>query len=479
MNKYTGSISIYFPCKLKSGFLIRRFKGRWNRWQQRQINYIHHSHTPLTDLMDKGWNRHIKESFLNVLQKSLARGNVVNKDCAPFALKCLRLAYRKNREDNLFAKNVQVVLSRFSMQYSIKNKGRNIGVEGVLLLNVNADNSVATLVVVLNFQDVQAIDLVYLKQVFYKRLLVDIEEFEISPQTCDCSECDWSKNWLKCLKTKATHKPERTTMQDFINKRSRSVLFQYRLQYDIDYRARYSFMELSEPICSSKLDWINYMQSMAKNIPKTECVAQYWNELFLHELYGIMLSDEGFDYVPNNIAFRIFETNYSTRTGYDLYFSGLNALILTNSLVKRKLCKKNHACFEQGYDEPEENIKTEPIMGLCIPGVLDEYFPSFLKAVEVHYLINKIMTNEIAIHERSFLYPWIFIKRLWLLWEILYDVDSHKYHINRELQLEFGILSQLEEIRQEYNALLNHTLSYSMTIITIIAAIFTLIQLWK
>lgn len=473
MTAYTGSMSIYFPCKLKQSSFIKRFNGRWNRWQQRQINYIHHSHAPLTDLMDKERNRNIKESFLNVMQRTFACRCPINEECSPFALRCLRLAYRKNREDNLFAKNVQVVLSRFSMEYCIKNKGTKLKTDGVLLLNVNADNAVATLIVVLNFKNFQAEELVYLKHVFYKRLLVNIKESDTSLQNCDCSKCN-NLNWLECLRLKQTNKVRRTIIQDFVNEKSQCVLSQHRLQYDVDYRARYSFIELERP----KLRRKNCLGMVLEYLVKGNCDPPYRNESFLRELYGILHSDEGFGYTSNEVL-RSFDTNYSTRAAYDLYLSGLDALILTKNSTERDLCKVMHAKFEEGYNEAEENIRTEPIVGRCIPGVSEEFFPSFLKAVEIHYLINKIMTNEIAIHERSFLYPWIFIKRLWLLWEILYDVDSHKYHINRNFQTAFGISEQLEDIRQEYNTLLAHTLSYSMAIITIIAAIFTFIQLWK
>ncbi len=162
-----------------------------------------------------------------------------------------------------------------------------------------------------------------------------------------------------------------------------------------------------------------------------------------------------------------------------MYVSGLNALVVTRSFKERQGCKEKHVDFKKGYDEPADNIKTEPIRGMCIPGVIEGLFPSFLKSVELHYLINKITTNEIAIHERSFLYPWIFLKRLWLLWEILYDVDSHKYHINKNFHNEFGIQKELNNIRNEYNTLLNHTLSYSMAVVTVIAAVFAFIQIWK
>lgn len=466
MDGYSGSISIYFPCKLKSWTSMRRLTSRLRKWQQRQVRYVHHSNAPLTDLMDKERNRNIMESFLSIFQRTVAQEFEIDENNSPFGLKCLRLAYRKNREDNLFAKNVQIVLSRFSMEYNIKNRNRELKSEGVLLLNINADNHVATLVVTLNFQEYNVLDLVYLKHIFFKRLLVSIAEHDVRIDD-NCSNC---RRW-GCFNENGRHSYERTTIQDFICKKSREILSRRRLAYDVDYRARYSFVELTKPT-------IELITKLEEHEKLSNCKKKANLDL-MQELYGVMMSDEGYAYLPVDKLFEFFQKNYSRRKGYDLFLSGLNAIIVTRSTESRTKCKQEHAYFEEGYDEPQENIQTEPIMGMCIPGVLEEYFPSFLKTVEIHYLINKITTNEIAYHERSFLYPWIFLHRLWLLWEILYDVDSHKYHINQNFHEAFGILKQLESIKDEYNTLLNHTLSYSMALITVIATIFTFMQLWK
>lgn len=445
---------------------MRRLTSRLRKWQQRQVRYIHYSNAPLTDLMDKERNRDIMESFLSIFQKTIAPRIEIDKNSSPFGLRCLRLAYRKNREDNLFAKNVQIVLSRFSMQYNIRNRNQELKSEGVLLLNINVDNHVATLVITLNFQEYNALDLVYLKHIFFKRLLVSIAEHDTSMGGI-CSTC----RTFGCFDERRRHPSERTTIQDFVCKRSRDILLRRRLAYDVDYRARYSFIELTKPK-------INLVTEIDKHEKLSDCKKKA-NLNLMQELYGIMMSDEGYTYLSANNLFVFFRKNHSQRNGYDLLLSGLNAMIVTRSTESRTKCKQEHAFFEAGYDEPQENIQTEPIVGMCIPGVLEEYFPAFLKTTEIHYLINKVTTNEIAYHERSFLYPWIFLHRLWLLWEILYDVDSHKYHINQNFHEEFGIIEQLRSIREEYNTLLNHTLSYSMALITVIAALFTFMQLWK
>lgn len=433
MSTYSGSMSIYFPGKLKLGFPVNRLNDRWNRWRKRQIDFIHHSHTPLTDLMDRKKNRDINEAFLKVFQKTLASNHSVEEKCAPYGLRCLQSAYRKKREDNIFSKNVQLLLSRFKLEYCIKNKNKTLTSEGCLLLNVNADNSVATFIVVLNFVNCCADDIIYLKHVFYKRLLVSITEYGTESQNCDCSNC----NWMECQKIVSTCQPTKTTVQNFVNRTGRRISLLNKLEYDFDYRARYSFVKLVDPIDKFVTDYDEYLKLRS---------SKQKNDGLLKELYGILSADECFSHFPRKKLFDIFKFNNSTRMDYDLYTSNLNALIVTRKSLHHNPYCRQHAAFRQGYDEPDDHIKTEQMVGLCIPGLLEGRFPSFLKAVEVHYLINKVTTNEIAIHERSFLNPFIFLKRLWLLWEILYDVDSHKYHVSRHFQETFGISKQLEDV---------------------------------
>ncbi len=303
-NVYSGSMSIYFPCKLKSGYPISMLNDRFRRWQQHQINIIHSTSAPLTDLMDKQQNRKINETSLNIFQKAIARGSVINENCAPFGTECLRLAYQKNREDNLFAKNAQLLLSRFSFKYTIKNKNKVLDCDGVILYNVNADNSVATFIVTLNFEKYHAIDLVYLKHIFYKRLLIDIEEYDIVTKKCDCiaGNCDCLKgDWFGCLNKNVSKKSlGKMTIQDFVNEKKKQILLQRQIEYDIDYRARYSFIELKKPV--------QQLETNCEKHLKLKTYKQDINECYLRELYGIMMSDEGYEYYP---VLRHFRCNLS------------------------------------------------------------------------------------------------------------------------------------------------------------------------
>lgn len=451
MNWYSGRMSVYFPCKVKTEGGIGRLNRRWKNWQNRKVNFIHHTHAPLTDLMDKEQNRCISEASQRVLQRSLKGRIRGDEDISPYALKCLQQAYRKNREDNLFAKNVQILLSKFSLSYHVKHKKEDIKCNGLLFLNVNPDNAIATSVVVLDFENLLVMDIIYLKHVFYKRLLVSLEEEDIDVlKEVSCDKC----KWVDCIVSKKKQTNViRTTIQDYVNQKFDKVYTPHRIEYDVDYRARYSFIELYN------------------DLPKKN------RHEHIGELYGLLHADEGYGFVPRVCCWKGIGQSYSTRKDYDLYIAGLNAMIVTRDLHGRRLCKTRQYEFESGYDELVGNIQTEPIRGMCIPGVLEEFFPSFLKAVEVHYLINKIMTNEIALHERSYVYPGIFVKRLILLWELLYELDTHRYHINPAFQAEFGIATQLDNIRQEYNSILTHAMSYSAGFIAVFTAFLTILTL--
>ena len=62
MASYSGRMSFYFPCKVKSEGGIEHLNKRWKNIQLQKVNIIHRTHTPLTDLMDKEQNRYISEA---------------------------------------------------------------------------------------------------------------------------------------------------------------------------------------------------------------------------------------------------------------------------------------------------------------------------------------------------------------------------------------------------------------------------------
>ena len=449
---YYGKMSVFFPCKVKPKEL-KRWNGIWNRLRKRQTDFIHHTRSPLTDLLDMRTFRDYNEAVLSAFQTVMGKDCVMNSAVSPYAVECLQKAYRNSREDNAFVKYAQVVLSKFSLRYTINSQKRDITCVGTLIYNVNLDNGVGTLIVTLRLARLSAEDIIYLKHAFYKRSIVDIVDFDISgiADRCTGGAC------FGCIAKNANKQHLKTTIQDYVNEKFRKIGHYNQLEYDVDFRARYSFVELT----------------MRGRL------------LTDGELYGIILADEGFQYVPKAVYGREIwkdsTQNISTRKSYDFYMNGLNAILVYRNLLKKVRCNHDACRFgdDINFNRAPEFVETEQLPCSCLPGLQEDFFPAYLKAVEVHYLVNKVNTNEIAVHERSFLKPWIFLKRLFLLWEILYELDTHKYHIHKTFVERFGINKELETIRAEYNSLLTHAMSYFNVIIAIFAAILTVLQLWK
>ena len=86
--KYTGNLSFHFPCSVKSSRRLDAFNKRWRRWHWRQVHQIHHTYSPLTDLMDMERNRRINENLLTHLRRTIG-GEECNDELSPFALKCM------------------------------------------------------------------------------------------------------------------------------------------------------------------------------------------------------------------------------------------------------------------------------------------------------------------------------------------------------------------------------------------------------
>ena len=450
---YYGKMSVFFPCKVKPKEM-KRWNGSWKRLRKRQTDFIHHTRSPLTDLLDKKTFRYYNEAVLKAFQCVMGKDCVMKPAISPYAVECLQRAYRNSREDNAFAKYAQVVLSKFSLSYTINSEKRNIQCMGSLIYSVNLDNGVGTLIVTLRLARLSARDIIYLKHAFYKRSLVDIVDFDIDDVADKCA----GACWFDCIKQKPNRQhPMRMTIQDYVNDKFRMIGHYNQLEYDVDFRARYSFVELTlhGQLISDK------------------------------ELYGIMLADEGFQHVPPAVYEREIRKdspqNISTRVSYDFYMNGLNAILVFRNLLDKVRCNLNARRFrdDMNFNHAPENVETEQLPRSCLPGLQEDFFPAYLKAVEVHYLVNKVNTNEITVHDRSFLNPWIFLKRLFSLWEILYELDTHRYHVHKTFMERFGIYRELETIRAEYNSLLTHAMSYFSVIIAIFAAILTVLQLWK
>lgn len=447
MSQYSGNLSIYFPCQLKGRKPLRWFHDKWNRCRDRQVRDVHMRKAPLTDLMDLECYRTEKENLLKIVQGKVV--GHINLDSAPYALTCLSQAYRKVREDNLFSKNASVLISHFDLSYySDSSKTEEpIKLTGNLVYNVNADNNIATYIVMLHFKDLSADDIIMLKHIFYKRLEVTICEYDVCYRKCNSNP--WVEDsCFSCIsKLNRGNTRNYNSFQEYIAEKDMSQRLLEK--YDVDFRARYSLVELDN-LYLYKSDYKEY--------------------------YGIMCADEGYQFLSSHKQERVFEHNLSIREDYGYYQCGLDGLIVNKNKRKRVLCKERHAGFEYKYREHHSHIQTSPICCHCVAGVQEEFFPAFLKAVELHFLINNVLTSETEHNDRSYLNPIIFIKRGFKLWNILYDLDVNHYHIHSEMHNAFGIRDLIEEIREEYKSILQHTMSYVVILFTIVQILIAIIK---
>lgn len=286
MGLYSGNLSIYFPCQLKGRKPLKWFHEKWNRCRDRQVRDLHMRKAPLTDLMDLKCYRDETEINLRSIQSRIDVWENANPETAPYALHCLQQAYRKNREDNWLSKNTSVVISRFTLIYEKSHCAipyNIIQVEGSLIYNVNADNNIATYIVMLHFDKMFVDDIILLKHIFYKRLEVKIQEYKIDYSSCSCNAVH--NGVFSCVTgiKKAVIEPY-VSFQDYIAQKD--VFLRFAKRGDVDYRARYSFVELDN---------------------------HYFSKSLYKDYYGIMFADEGYAYLSNRRQNEVFRHNLSIR----------------------------------------------------------------------------------------------------------------------------------------------------------------------
>lgn len=452
MNRYSGDLCIYFPCHLKGRRPLKWFHEKWNRCRDRQVRDIHMRRAPLTDLMDSKVYRSETEDALCSIQGKIDVWGYSIPYNAPYALHCIQQAYRKNREDNCFSKNTSVVISRFTLFY-YKNHTTDpdvlIQAEGTLIYNVNADNNVATYIVMLHFDRMSVDDIILLKHIFYKRLKVSIQEYEISHCSCPCN-AEYN-DVFKCITGKKNVKiAPYISFQDYIAQKDR---FQrYAKRTDVDYRARYSFVELDN---------------------------QFFSKSLYKDFYGIMCADEGYAYLSCKRQNEVFRHNLSIRESYGYYQCELNGLMVKKNYENRAGSKNNQRFFEMQYNEDDSHIKTDDICNHCVAGIQEEFFPAFLKAVELHFLINNVQTSETEENDKSYINPYVFLKRGYKLWNILYQLDVNRYHLHERMHDAFAIKDKIAEIREEYKTILQHTMNFAVIIFAIIQVIIGFVTFIK
>lgn len=441
LQKLSGSLAVFYPCRVKETARIKRILSLWKLRRQRQIRTLNNGHHPLTDLMDTCWVRTEMDDCLN-------RVFLSNSEARPYATRCIQKEYEENREGKQHAKETNIVISRFQMTSPWKG---SVPIIGLLLFSLNLDNLVGTFIVNLNFDNLDVEQIIFLKHIFYKRYTVSIRS-EGSKESCtnECSkDCRLKYRNFHCVPVTNLNF-EQITIPEFVI--SQCDFIWRKLKWSIDFRARYSLLEINENVC---------------------------NRIG----YGLVNADEGFKYAPCHIINRLYHKDnenfdLSTRLNYSYYISGQNGIII-NHVPIDSLKKDMDDFFSQGHHQPYHNTYCPPELRSCIAGVGKSRFKTFLKAVELHYLVNAATTNEIEIRQQSHVNPFVFLRRAYRLWEIIYEIDMNPYHSDQAINDRFGTTEKVNALKEEYKSILNLTIGYSTVLIAIFTLVFTILQLCR
>lgn len=388
---YSGTLNIYFPCELKNSKEIKRARKMWKDIAQCHRRGTRSQRLPNTNQMDLLAFREQKENILRAYQAFWAMHlgiTLPNDDVGCYATQEIANEYRHPREDNLFVKNVSLLISTFEVKYRpLTEDNDGVKIKGQLFFSVNVDNNVATAIVILNFENLRVDDVILLKHTFYKRCHISIYEDRIL-QNVD-------------------------TFQEYVTSKLRAI-YPY-LKDDIDSRARYMLLEVEEPI--------DFSQDEAQR----DSI-----------IYAMLTSDEGWEHAENIRC--SLGRNRSTRDLYKLYYNSQNAIIVSSSTEYSRYLQEK-ACFWKRIIHAPNHIE-RPTFTECrnIAGIDKHLYARYLKTVEIDYLITNVQTNEISDKiSKSLLNPIKLECRAYKLWKILNELDLNLYHIDNTMLRSFGV----------------------------------------
>lgn len=409
-----------------------------------QLTEIRLRNRPLTDLLDKKRYREKYNCFLS----SCFPPNSCHIADNPYATKCLQMEYEKSRESKAYSKELSFIVSQFDLKYDeINTDDIDRWITGTVLFCLNLENRIGTYIIVLNFKGLTTDEIILLKHLLYKRAEVTIKDRAKLYVRCKvCSwkgESPWNNRNIQSL-VKGTCL---TTIPNYIM--SLPVPFVNHKDLDLDFRARYSLLDIDE-----------------------EC------SLSQNEIYGLLKADEGYNYTPPYHIEHTIGRNYSARNSYDIYYSGLNGLIVNRCTnLQREVAERNE--FLKRIHIPEDDVEIVEAVGRsCIAGVGKNY-PKYLRAVEVHYLVNSVKTSEIEERKISYWNPIVFLKREKRIWDVQYDWEMNRSHIDCHIIRAFGLITDIRDLKDEHKTLMSHAISYLGAIFAIITVICTIVQTIK
>ena len=428
---YNGTLNVYFPCELKNSQEIKRARKMWKDIAQCHRRGTRSQRLPNTNQMDLLAFRKQKENILNVYRAFWAMHlgvTLPNDDVGCYATQEIANEYRHPREDNLFVKNVSLLISTFEVKYRPLTEGNSgVKIMGQLFFSVNVDNTVAMAIVVLNFEKLRVDDVILLKHTFYKRCHISIYEDRIL-QNVD-------------------------TFQEYVTSKLRAI-YPY-LKDDIDSRARYMLLEVEEPI-------VNFQDEAQRD----------------SIIYAMLTSDEGWEHAENIRC--SLGRNCSTRDSYKLYYNSKNAIIVSSCMEYSQYLQEKACFWERIIHAPNHIEKPMFTEYRNIAGIDKHLYAKYLKTVEIDYLITNALTNEISDKiSKSLLNPIKLGYRAYKLWKILNELDLNLYHIDNTMLRSFGVTRRINEIRQEYNEIVGVLTNYLLLLVAVLTLFATIVTILK
>lgn len=277
---------------------------------------------------------------------------------------------------------------------------------------------------------------------------------------------------------------ENITMQDWINEYLKCLLRRLRMDYGRcvpqfvkEAAFRYSMVELNN---------IRDAQGMI-SLER----ADDFTRLYANQIYGLTVSDEGWEYVPvRYIQEKLKDKYYSTRTNVCNFFLDTNALIVnqTDGAVTdayRRFAEgwfgKYH--FENDKDKADFHYADYFHMRPCLPGVDTLIFHIFVKAIYKSMAIDQILSS--TSNHKSI--PYLRRELEWLtkVLEVhsfnMGEIKSAEDHVCEE----FGIVAKVQKVKDRYKRKadvlnfeyedLQNGIIIILTILTVIASTFSVL----
>lgn len=410
MNKISGILNVYFPFELEDSAAMGEIRQMYYRKRDAQIKSLRRVGRPRIDLMDMTDMRKSIEDILSYCVGLM--GSDVYNEYEPYATESIARSFRLEREDNLFSMEISIKISDF--------KAVCVGVDGgcpmkgCLYYFNNLGNCVGTYLLALEFYDFSVDDVIRLKHSFYKRTLVHITEYGNQSDE-DVGICETFQDYV-CLK---------------------SVAQSYRRKNDIDFRARYSFLEIDDDNLSKK------------------------------EKYGLLAANEKYRSVK---VIDKMLCDCSKESAYELYYDLRSALIVNKESYQEVIDQRKAFFGAFSFGNGHSRIVL-PESNDMIAGLVKGRFPKYLKSVELHLLTNNAQRHETVRHELSYWNPYIFLRRRYRIWKILNELDVSHCFIDGNMLEYFGVKENLNNLKEEYSQLTSHTVNYFMLIVTILAII--------